>query len=73
MINFKKYIYENIGRRVKEFRYRKKYNRMEFVSYFLANLDEEEIGSRHPLNEQSLSNIENVNVLKDRNPYLLTK
>jgi transcriptional regulator with XRE-family HTH domain len=73
VINFKRYIYKNIGRRIKEFRDKKNYNRKVFVSYFLANLDEKEIGSGLPLNEQSLSNIENANVLKNRNPYLLTK
>lgn len=73
MINFKRYIYKNIGTRIKEFRDKKNYNRKVFVTYFLAFLDEEDIGSGLPLNEQSLSNIENANVLKNRNPYLLTK
>lgn len=73
MINFKRYIYKNIGTRIKEFRDKKNYNRKVFVTYFLAYLDEKDIGSGLPLNEQSLSNIENANVLKNRNPYLLTK
>ncbi|PAQ15109.1 hypothetical protein CD798_07575 [Bacillaceae bacterium SAOS 7] len=73
MLKFQDYIYQNIGRRIREFRDSKNFSRQTFVSYFLANLNDKEIGSTNPLSEQSLSNIENINIAKKRNPYLMSK
>src|SRR5699024_8579373 len=66
-------LYQNIGRRIREFRDSKGYTRQMFVSYFLASLNDDEMGRTSPLSVQSLSNIENVDIVKKRNPYLMSK
>jgi len=73
VLRFQDYIYQNIGRRIREFRDSKGYTRQMFVSYFLASLNDDEMGRTSPLSVQSLSNIENVDIVKKRNPYLMSK